>query len=431
MSDLKPKAKWLPWLLIVSVLLGILLRFAWTSDMEYRYDEHYMFDRSQAIGVTEPWPMLGMPSGVGMRNPGMSIWIFVAIARVAGVSTPVGLVRGVVLLNCLALLALALGLFRFVREKDREPWIWATILLAVNPTAIQLERKIWAQSVLPLFSVLFLWSWMRRRTWAGAFCWGLIGAILGQIHMSGFFFAAAIFLWSLWSECEPGRPQVRWPAWLLGSVLGSLPMVPWFGYAFTHAGTSAKAPLKDLLEFSYWRNWVCEPAGLAIGDSVGLRHLKDFMSWPELAGHATYGVGIAHGIGLVASLCVLGFGFSALWRDRARAGSRWRGEGSDTARAVNAGLWGHGGLMNLARVYAHRHYLIVALPLQYVWFAGMGLARGNAERGRRLLMLLWGVQLAISIGFLTYIHFRGGAPGGPYGVAYRLQDHNAPFVIKD
>ena len=43
-------------------------------------------------------------------------------------------------------------------------------------------------------------------------------------------------------------------------------------------------------------------------------------------------------------------------------------------------------------------------------------------RGRRLLTVLVVAEAALSVGYLTYIHVRGGAPGGDYGVAY---DHQA------
>jgi hypothetical protein len=420
--------KWIRRLMFVSVVLGILLRFAWTSDMEYKYDEHYMFDRSQSIGVTEPWPMLGMSSGVGLRNPGMSTWIFVALAKVGNISEPVGLVQAVILLNCLALLVLSIFVVRAVPGNEREPWLWATILLAVNPVAIQLQRKIWAQSVLPIFCMFFIWAWLKRRTRVGSFFWGFMGPILGQIHMSGFFFAAAIFIWSLRKE------GTKWGAWIVGSVIGSIPMLPWIAYSFQHSGESVKAPLHDLLEFSFWRNWITEPMGLSIGDSVGIRALKGFMSWPDVGDVSTYGIGILHLVGLALAIAIMWVGVQPIWKDRKNIRKNWMSRlmgQTDTTKATHAGIVGFGGMMNLARVYAHRHYLIVALPIQYVWFGKMALAR--IDLGRKLLVGIWVVQLLISAGFLTYIHVNGGVEMGPYGVAYANQgtDRNVPVEVKN
>src|SRR5215208_698789 len=84
---------------------GVVLRLLWPADMEWKADEQRMFARSSAIGVSEPWPQVGMASGVAVPNPGLSIWIFVPLARVAG--NPVALAQLVQLVNVAALLGFA------------------------------------------------------------------------------------------------------------------------------------------------------------------------------------------------------------------------------------------------------------------------------------------------------------------------------------
>src|SRR5262249_23628779 len=88
--------------------------------------------------------------------------------------------------------------------------------------------KIWAQSALPFFSMLFLVGWLRRdRRW-GAFLWGLLSAVIGQIHMSGFFFAAAFVLWELFAGRERREPpNTRWRLFVAGCLVGALGLVPW------------------------------------------------------------------------------------------------------------------------------------------------------------------------------------------------------------
>jgi len=38
------------WALALAVAAGIVFRLIWTSDMEYKGDEMYMFERSQKVG---------------------------------------------------------------------------------------------------------------------------------------------------------------------------------------------------------------------------------------------------------------------------------------------------------------------------------------------------------------------------------------------
>jgi hypothetical protein len=56
-----------------------------------------------------------------------------------------------------------------------------------------------------------------------------------------------------------------------------------------------------------------------------------------------------------------------------------------------------------------------------VWFAWIALV-GGGRRARRWLAVLVVANLALSAGFLHYIHVHGGAPRGDYGVTWRMQD---------
>lgn len=82
-------------------------------------------------------------------------------------------------------------------------------------------------------------------------------------------------------------------------------------------------------------------------------------------------------------------------------------------------MWGYGLLITASGVLIYRHYLIVAFALPFVTVAVAALLRPS--RGRRLLTALVVAEAALSVQYLTYIHVRGGAPGGDYGVAYSHQ----------
>ncbi|HEV7223068.1 MAG TPA: hypothetical protein VGN42_10240, partial [Pirellulales bacterium] len=65
----------LAWILAFGgvLLVGAALRLAAPDDVEYKADEIWTFERTQA-DPQRPFPWLGMPSSAGMDNPGMSVW---------------------------------------------------------------------------------------------------------------------------------------------------------------------------------------------------------------------------------------------------------------------------------------------------------------------------------------------------------------------
>src|SRR6478609_4224484 len=84
-----------PSFLAFALILGILLRVLFVHDMEYKEDEEYNFTQTQLIGVSKPWPWYGIPSGVYIVNPGMSIWAFTVLAKLFGIHQPTSLPHAV------------------------------------------------------------------------------------------------------------------------------------------------------------------------------------------------------------------------------------------------------------------------------------------------------------------------------------------------
>src|SRR3954447_12432587 len=227
------------WALAAAVLVGTLLRLVWSADMEYKADEARLW----ALAFHGAWPWVGDASGVGVPNPGMGIWVFSGLKAVLPVDSPLGLGRAVMALNVLALAGLAVFAMRAIAPERREPWLWATALVALSPPAVLFSRKIWIQSVLPPFVLAALAGWWFRARAAGAFTWGLAGAWLGQIHMSGFFFAAGLAGWTALFA----RRSARWRWWLAGSVVGALTLLPWLHHVLTHPGGGARS-LRHLVD---------------------------------------------------------------------------------------------------------------------------------------------------------------------------------------
>jgi hypothetical protein len=409
--------------LAAALVAGAVLRLVCVQDMEYKSDEIYMFERTRAVGVTEPWPWLGIESGANLHNPGMSVWVFVLPGKLfGGGEDPTVLARVPQWGSIVALGLLVVFAFRSVAVEEREPWLWGVALAAVNPSVLWLHRKIWAQATLAPFSVLFLIGWWNRQRHWGAFLWGLVGACLGQIHMSGFFYAGGFVLWTaLW-----GRKSARWGSWLAGSCLGALPLLPWINYVL-HA-PSQQMPVGNwlnLLTFQFWRFWISEPLGEGVTEPL-LRHFWEFLTYPVVDGQPTYLVGLLQVLAIGIGVLIYGRAARAAWRERRSWRVCWTGRPSQTELALGAALWGFGLLLTATGCLMQRYYLLVTFPLQFVWLAWLALTppgdRPQCRKGARVLLLSMCVaQFLVSVGFLDYIHVNGGAVDGYYGTAYSAQ----------
>src|SRR5690554_8929 len=90
---------WFPLLLIAT---GLCLRLAWNSDMEWKDDEKLMFELANAAVAADQVPDIGMMSGGGVVNPGLSVAPFAFFAKFT--NTPEGMNRMVQITNIVALL---------------------------------------------------------------------------------------------------------------------------------------------------------------------------------------------------------------------------------------------------------------------------------------------------------------------------------------
>ncbi|MBI2711849.1 MAG: hypothetical protein HYX41_03140 [Bdellovibrio sp.] len=410
------------WLLFlfISLSLGALLRLIWGLDIEYKYDEQFMFEQSQTREFWEAWFHSGMLAGVQIPNPGLSIAVFVALAKIFGATTPPELAQAVQILNTLALFFLAWFAFSQVEKQVRESWLWGTALVCVSPIAVLLQRKIWAQSVLPLFcmTLIFGWHWRNKR-W-GAFLWGVIGALVGQIHLSGFFVAFAVFVWT-WAKKYP----VRWKYWLVGSVLGALPLIPW-AFEILSQGKLRSIPasgldIRNLVE-CFWEYWATDSLGVGLSYSLHKNEFFQFWKYPYFFNSPTFLVGIAHliliGMGLKIFFTSLKDFFVQVKSKNKRTQLFLGPDQPSTSTLEKASFWGFGPLLHLTGVRVTRHYLIMTFPLEWVWLARLALAR---DKTRKLLPWIWGLQLFVSALFLYYIHINHGALTGDFGPSYRYQ----------
>ncbi|HEY7315311.1 MAG TPA: hypothetical protein VH643_38625 [Gemmataceae bacterium] len=408
--------------IILALLAGAGLRLIWPEDIEYKADEAWTFQHSRDTAL--PW--LGMPSSVDIPNPGMSVWVFVLLQRISGAADPPALARAVQFTNIAALILLVCFAVRCVPRGEREPWLWAAALVAVNPLAVLFHRKIWPPCVLPLLTLTMLYGWWYRRRRGPAFVWGLVGLCLGQIHMAGFFFAGGFFLWALLFD-RPWRERVAWRSWLLGSSVGALPMIPWMLYLLTHPNEHPANPHRwvHACEMKFWIRWFTESFGLGIDYTFG-PYFREFQNYPLLAGRPTYLVGLLHWLLGGIALALLARAAVVLWRRRDRWRECWIGRDSASAFTQNAAFWGFGLLLTLSSFSIHRHYMIVLFPLEFLWVARLALTAGEQQPraprlGRALLLALCLAQFLVSANMLGYIHSRQNFAGTEYGIPYGAQ----------
>ena len=456
-----PKPSVTAWLALAFVVaIGGVLRLTWLGDIEYKADEAWTYRHAEAVGRSEPLSWVGMPSSAGPENPGMSLWAFVPLAWASG--SPIGLASGVAWLSIASILLLIGFAACCVPASERESWLWAAALVSVNPLAVLHHRKIWPPCLLPVLIAMFLICWWYRRRPLAAMGWGTLGAVIGQIHLGAFFFTAGFALWSwLWQRgadgspapCarQPGSPghcawhssaalatrpvspagqpqgpglprRVAWKSWLAGSVLASLPLIPWF----IHVTTISTQPhlttfkLARALEFKFVTRWLTEPLGIGLDHALGNDYI-DFLRQPLVQQQPTYLVAALHLMSLAAGAII---GLRAIRHLRAqRIG--WRGaflsRGSATELMCNAALWGYGLLLTASCLPIHRHYMIIVYPLEALWLAHLSFSSGGSVKAsRRLLATMIVCQALLSASFLVYVHQKQTIDGD-YGTAYRSQ----------
>ena len=422
--------------LAAAIAVGVVFRLAWLEDAEYKADEVWTFQHVQAFWQTHELPAVGMPASVGVPNSGLSIWVFIALSALVPIDTPLPLTRAVELMNVSAILLLLSFALRGVSRSEREPWLWSVALTAVNPFAVLFSRKIWPPDTLLLFTVSMLAAWWHRRRWWGGFLWGMFGAVLGQIQLVGFLFAAMFVLCTMLLD----RRSVHWFAWFAGSVLGSLPMLPWLAellmmLAERVSSTSATAlPASPHLMTAdiglflprfvlYWLNMML---GSGLDYSLGDNY-PAFLAFPS----HTYGVaGLVAGAIAIFTVVVVRL-CRRLYAARLPHIAGILDASSSTGLALCAGFAAYGLLLTVVTANTlSLYYLVVPFPLPWVSLACC-VAAGSSEdarsvaNGRRLLSALVLLQACITLMFLTYVH-ETQVIHGDYGTAYRAQDHGKP-----
>lgn len=353
-----------------------------------------------------------MRSGVNVRNPGMSIWPFSFFALFS--DTPIGMVRWVMGLNIATLLAYLYLIKKRIRASDQIIWNYGILLMAVSPMAVLFSRKIWAQDILPFFVFFIILGHLYRNKVWGILLWGAIGALVGQIHMSGFFFSFGLFIATLIYDRSQKRKSTWFWWWVIGSVLGTLPMLPWLYYLLeAEAGGGLK--WKNMYKFRFFYFWVFDALGIHLRYSLK-KDFWDFIQYPFLFGIPSYFVAILH-------LFLIGTGLAQLSRvksylqalkDRFQKKTFFE-NWSELDFYLFSCLLGLGIVMGFSGVTVHEHYMIIAYPFVYLWLAKLLITH------KKLLKSVILSQAIITACFLFFINHNDGSQRGDYGKTYSRQ----------
>jgi hypothetical protein len=408
---------------VAAVAVGAALRLAFHGVIEWKADEQWSYAHAQAMAASGGWPAIGMPSSIGAPNPGASLWVFAGLVKLFGVTSPPDLAGAVQLLNVAALACFAAFVFAAIPRARREPWLWALGLWAVNPVAVILERKIWPPSTLPLPMVGFLAAWWWRRNPLAAFGWGLLGALMTQVHMGVAFLAFAVAAWTLAHD----KRAFPWLPWLAGSAVGALPAIPWL-LEMLHHGSGAHSHLTPP-SVSFDMRWFTQFFGWGAQYTLGKHAFADYLAGPRLGTAPTYLMGALQAVLAAAAALVLVRAVRTGLGRRPPLRAVLLGDSAETTLNA-AAFFGYGGLLTLITFFgagSYRHYMIVIAPIMALWTAMTVLWSDRGWKrplARPVLVTLVVLQAAMSLGLLAYIDGKGVIPG-EFGASWQAQQAGA------
>src|SRR5574341_2504115 len=144
----------LEWTLVsVVLLLAGLLRLGWPGLTEFKQDEAHLYALALNLAEFKAFPLRGIGSSVGPPNAPMSVYLYALPLFVW--KSPLAASLFVGALNT-ASVVVAYALAR--RYWGPRAALVSALLYAAAPWAVIYCRKIWAQDLLPLFVVGYVFS---------------------------------------------------------------------------------------------------------------------------------------------------------------------------------------------------------------------------------------------------------------------------------
>jgi 4-amino-4-deoxy-L-arabinose transferase-like glycosyltransferase len=370
------------------------------------------------------WQLSGLVSSTGLRNPPMAIYLFAIPALIS--SDPIALAM---LSALLGTLAIALTYFLGRQFLTRGGALAAALLFAVAPWAVIESRKIWAQDLLPFFTILFFifaFHWLREGRWRHALGMAVALSVLNQVHYSSLALWP-IVLFLLWRRGS--RRALKQLA--VGAALYALLWAP-FAVVVLRGGAFAKGEYR--------------PVQAAIRETPA--HLAEAAWWQaQLMGYGGFNslLGVPTGdlFGAMPSSAWLTAACLALVLGGLAAAVVRMRERPELWLPL---LWL---LLPTVLLSVHRvmfHYFIVCWPVTFLLAALCGESAWGWLRARApsvaagsgpiaaivalgLAVAAWG-EVDFTRGLRAFVSMNGGTPG-EYGVCYRQKLAVARYLIDE
>lgn len=403
-------------LLAVVVLLAGLLRMGRPDLTEFKRDEAALYGLALNVAELRAFPLRGIGSSVGLPNTAMSVYLFALPLFLW--KSPLAATLFVGALNT-ASVGLAFLLAR--RYWGGRAALIAALLYAAAPWAVIYSRKIWAQNLLPLFVVGYIftallafgegrWRWLPVHL--------ALLAVVAQIHYSGPILALITLVLLLMFR---RAVDWRWAGW--GVLAAGLLALPFGLYIVVEARQVAPQLMETRQVASLLLDFLARPATVSV-DSVWLATLVSLgLEVHSLAGPEAFRDFLATApdftplFWLGGGLALAGAGL-ATWRLRPGAAR------SSQARAgLVLLLWLAVPVLFFLRhsTPVFPHYFILLFPAPYV-LAGIALDAALARWPARPLALLgWALPVSlaaagawVSMALLGFVGARA-TPGG-FGV---------------
>jgi len=209
----------------LSSLGGLLLRIYSLGFFEFKADQAKAVLAARHVYENSFLVSHGMMSGVGLPNP-PGFYLFMGLFSIFG-DSPVYFASVFLLFSCLFPLVTYLMLRR---NLDQETLLVTVILLALSPMLIVFSCNIWAQCMIPLFSLFVIWTLIRFIEKKQDVYWIMAVAaamLAGSIHLSGMFLLPVIAFTIL-----KKRPAIK--SWAISVLAGVLIFGYWIIFLTKH-----------------------------------------------------------------------------------------------------------------------------------------------------------------------------------------------------
>lgn len=386
--------------LLLVLAVAAVLRLGWPGIQEFKRDEAALLSLSLDLVEGVAFPLRGIGSSVGIPNSPVSVFLYALpmLAPWNRTPTQAGLFAGE-----LGVLAVFLTWLVTRRYWGGRAALVAAMLFAASPWAAFYARKVWAQNLLPLFTLAWIASGLLvfaegRRRWLAPHLLAL--ALLAQIHLSGIALVPVTLLAIVLHRKTVG---LKWL--LLGGALAVASLIPYGAYALGQGAASVRqlggvaARPAEWSADSAWFAWMIT-SGAYLHSLAGPQAFRDFLDSVGPLAAAPWAVTVVFLLGI-------GYWLARPWRER-------------HAADVLAGAWLALPILFFLRhsTPVYPHYFIILFPAPYM-LAGAGLA-ALFERIDRPAWRQWAgaglvlLAAALALLFVRLLTFVGSVatPGG-------------------